>query len=103
MAKARIAVIGAGLGGLLGDELDAIAKAWPEVFGEPRGHGLMRGLPVREPYTAASFVAPALNEGLVINAAGRNTLRFIPALIISETELRDAMSRLRRAIANVLA
>ena len=91
------------LGGLLGDELDAIAKTWPEVFGEPRGHGLMRGLPVREPYTATSFVARALDESLVINAAGRNTLRFIPALIISEAELHDAMTRLRRAIANVLA
>jgi acetylornithine/N-succinyldiaminopimelate aminotransferase len=90
------------LGGLLGDELDAIAKTWPEVFGEPRGHGLMRGLPAREPYTAASFVAPALDEGLVINAAGRNTLRFIPALIISEAELGEAMTSLRRTIAKVL-
>jgi acetylornithine/N-succinyldiaminopimelate aminotransferase len=90
------------LGGLLGDELAAIAKTWPDVFGEPRGHGLMRGMPVREPHTAASFVAPALDEGLVINAAGRNTLRFIPALIISEAELRDAMTRLRRTIATVI-
>lgn len=91
------------VGALLTDELVAIAQAWPQVFGEPRGHGLMRGLPVLEPHTAAAFVAPALDEGLVINAAGRNTLRFVPALIISEAELREAMTRLRRTIATVLA
>jgi acetylornithine/succinyldiaminopimelate/putrescine aminotransferase len=48
-------------------------------------------------------VAPALDEGLLINAAGRNTLRFIPPLIISADEIRDAMSRLRRTVARVLA
>jgi acetylornithine/succinyldiaminopimelate/putrescine aminotransferase len=91
------------LGALLDAELIAIAKTWPHVFSEPRGHGLMRGLPVREPFTAAAFVAPALDEGLIINAAGRNTLRFIPALIISEAELAEGMARLRRTIATVLA
>jgi acetylornithine/N-succinyldiaminopimelate aminotransferase len=91
------------LGEMLNDELAAIAQTWPLVFAEPRGHGLMRGLPVREPHTASSFVGPALDEGLVINAAGRNTLRFIPALIISEAELRDGMARLRRTIAAVIA
>jgi acetylornithine/N-succinyldiaminopimelate aminotransferase len=91
------------VGELLNDELRAIEKTWPQVFAEPRGHGLMRGLPVFEPHAAAAFVAPALDEGLVINAAGRNTLRFIPALIISEQELNAAMTRLRRTIAKVLA
>jgi acetylornithine/N-succinyldiaminopimelate aminotransferase len=91
------------VGELLNAELRAIAKTWPHVFAEPRGHGLMRGLPVFEPYAASAFVAPALDEGLVINAAGRNTLRFIPALIISEQELSEAMLRLRRTIKAVLA
>ncbi len=90
------------VGALLDTELSAIAQAWPDVFMPPRGHGLMRGLPVREPQTAAAFVGPALDEGLVINAAGRNTLRFIPALIITEAELSEAMLRLRRAIARVM-
>jgi acetylornithine/succinyldiaminopimelate/putrescine aminotransferase len=63
----------------------------------------MLGLPVYKPTIAAAFVAPALDEGLLINAAGRNTLRFIPPLIISADEIRDAMSRLRRTVARVLA
>ncbi len=93
----------AAAGTLLRDELAAIARDWPEVFAAPRGHGLMLGLPVYKPTIAAAFVAPALDEGLLINAAGRNTLRFIPPLIISADEIRDAMSRLRRTVARVLA
>ena len=41
--------------------------------------------------------------GLFINAAGRNTLRFVPPLIISADELRQAMQRLRRTIETVLS
>jgi predicted acetylornithine/succinylornithine family transaminase len=91
------------VGTLLRDELAAIAKTWPQVFAEPRGHGLMLGLPVYEPYVASAFVTPALDEGLLINAAGRNTLRFVPPLIISADEVRDAASRLRRTIEAVLS
>ncbi|GAC1533489.1 MAG: acetylornithine transaminase [Candidatus Velthaea sp.] len=89
-------------GALLRDELAAIAERWPAVFDAPRGHGLMLGLPVREGHQASSFVSPALDEGLLINAAGRNTLRFVPPLIISHDEIRDAMQRLRRTIGAVL-
>ncbi len=91
------------VGALLRDELAAVAHAWPHIFDEPRGHGLMLGLPVREPQRAADFVPRALDFGLIINAAGRNTLRFIPPLIISRNEIHDAMERLRATITATLA
>lgn len=90
------------VGTFLRDELTAIARTWPRVFAHPRGHGLMLGLPVYEPHAASAFVAPALDEGLLINAAGRNTLRFVPPLIISQTEVTAALVRLRATIATVL-
>jgi len=62
----------------------------------------MLGLPVREPLVAADFVKHALDHGLFINAAGRNTLRFVPPLIISADEIRDGAVRLRAAIADTL-
>jgi acetylornithine/succinyldiaminopimelate/putrescine aminotransferase len=40
---------------------------------------------------------------LIINAAGRNTLRFVPPLIINPNEIHDAMERLRATIAATLA
>lgn len=80
-------------------ELREIANADHERFGDPRGLGLMLGLPVIEPFSAKDIVQAALGEQLLINAAGNNTLRFVPPLIINEEELREAMRRLRRAIA----
>jgi predicted acetylornithine/succinylornithine family transaminase len=86
------------IGKLLRDELTDIARERPTVFEPPRGIGLMLGLPVREAYKASEFVPRALDFGLMINAAGRNTLRFVPPLIISADETREAMSRLRATI-----
>jgi len=90
------------VGALLRDELIAIAAEHPEVFDQPRGLGLMLGLPVRDGYAAADFVKRGLDHGLFINAAGRNTLRFVPPLIISADEVRDAAVRLRTVIGATL-
>jgi acetylornithine/N-succinyldiaminopimelate aminotransferase len=90
------------VGKLLRAELSAIAEEWPQIFDAPRGYGLMLGLPVREGTNAADFVPRALDFGLMINAAGRNTLRFIPPLIISAEEVREATERLRATIAATL-
>jgi acetylornithine/N-succinyldiaminopimelate aminotransferase len=89
--------------GILRGELEVIAKEHPAVFDTPRGHGLMLGLPVRDPHKASDFVPRAFDFGLVINAAGRNTLRFIPPLIITSDQTLDAMSRLRATIEATLA
>jgi acetylornithine/N-succinyldiaminopimelate aminotransferase len=91
------------VGALLRGELATIARDWPKVFEQPRGHGLMLGLPVRETHKAGDFVPHGLDFGLIINAAGRNTLRFIPPLIISPDEVRDAMGRLRATIKATLS
>lgn len=88
------------MGGLLMRELSEIAAEYPERFSEPRGIGLMIGLPVKEPFVAKDIVEAALREHLLINAAGQNVVRFVPPLIIGEGELREAIRRLRRAIAS---
>ncbi len=87
------------VGAYLMDELRAIAHEWPERFEEPRGIGLMLGLPVRDPYTTKPIVDACLERNLLANGAGRNTLRFVPPLIITREEIREAMSRMREAIA----
>jgi acetylornithine/N-succinyldiaminopimelate aminotransferase len=90
------------VGAILRTELEAIAKDRPDVFETPRGHGLMLGLPVRDPVKASDFVPRAFDFGLVINAAGRNTLRFIPPLIITAEQMREAVAKLRQTIASTL-
>jgi acetylornithine/succinyldiaminopimelate/putrescine aminotransferase len=90
----------ANMGHILLLELREIANADRERFGDPRGIGLMVGLPVMEPFSAKDIVEAALSEHLLINAAGSNTLRFVPPLVINEEELREGLRRLRHVIAS---
>jgi predicted acetylornithine/succinylornithine family transaminase len=84
--------------------LAALAERYPQAFETPRGVGLMLGLPVRAPYATKDFVDVARErERLLINGAGENTLRFVPPLIITESEIADALARLDRTTAKILA
>jgi acetylornithine/N-succinyldiaminopimelate aminotransferase len=90
----------ADMGRVLLLELREIANTDRERFGDPRGIGLMLGLPVMEPFTAKDIAEAALAENLLVNAAGNNTVRFVPPLIINEDDLREGMRRFRRAVAS---
>jgi len=85
-------------------ELRAIADEFPDIFGEPRGLGLLAGLPVKEPHDAAALVTCAReNSRVLLNKAGNNTLRFGPPLIVTEEQLSVAMSALRAAAQSLAA
>jgi len=91
------------VGAVLRAGLGALADRYPQAFEAPRGIGLMLGLPVRAPYATKDFVDVARErERLLINGAGENTLRFVPPLVISETEIADALARLDRTTSKVL-
>ncbi|TXD39207.1 acetylornithine transaminase [Lujinxingia vulgaris] len=71
-----------------------------EVITEVRGLGLMIGAECKG--DAASTIATAArDEGLLINTAGGNTLRFVPPLIITDADVDEALERLERAIEKV--
>lgn len=81
--------------------LRAIASEFPEVFTEVRGWGLINGLQIN-PETdlnSIEIVKAAMKEGLLIAPAGGKVLRFVPPLIISETEVEAGMEKLKSAIA----
>lgn len=74
--------------------LRELAEDW-EVIQEVRGRGLMVGAECGE---AAGDIADACrHEGLLINTAGGDTLRFVPPLVISEADVEEAVERLGRA------
>lgn len=60
-------------------QLDAIT--------EVRGLGLMIGCDLEEGVDAHAVVAHGLEEGFLLNATGPHTLRFLPPLICTETEI----------------
>lgn len=78
-----------------------IASRYPEVLGEVRGWGLLRGVPIKEEAgcTAAELVGDAMEEGLLLVAAGPSVVRFVPPLVVTESEVADALKRFEQAIA----
>jgi predicted acetylornithine/succinylornithine family transaminase len=85
------------IGALLKAGLAEVADEFPELFAPPRGIGMMLGLPVREPHEAKTIAAAALaQEHLILNAAGDNTLRIVPPLVLGELQAREGLARLQR-------
>jgi acetylornithine/N-succinyldiaminopimelate aminotransferase len=81
------------------EALARLAAAYPSVLGEPRGLGLLVGMPVVEPNEAQAIAAAARDRGLLIGTAAGNTLRFAPPLVISEDQIERAVSLLQAAVA----
>jgi predicted acetylornithine/succinylornithine family transaminase len=86
-------------GALLRNALAALAADFPNALGEVRGLGMMLGLQVKAPYEAARIVDAARERKLLVNAAGGNTLRIVPPLILTAAEVERGMALLREAIA----
>jgi acetylornithine/N-succinyldiaminopimelate aminotransferase len=84
-------------GAALGAALDRIVAAYPLVFAEVRGMGLMLGLRCREPVTSADMVAALRHEGLLTAGASDNVVRLLPPLIIGEAEIALAAGMIERA------
>jgi len=80
---------------LLWRELGALVGEFPAVFEELRGAGLMLGLKCRLPQ--AEVQQALLAEGLLAVNAGENVVRFVPPLIVSEAECRQAVAMVRAA------
>jgi acetylornithine/N-succinyldiaminopimelate aminotransferase len=68
---------------------------------EPRGLGLMIGMHV--PHAPEQARRLLLEERLVVNATGPDTIRLLPPLTVSEAEIDDALGRLEALVASPAA
>ena len=75
---------------LLQQRLEALVAAYPMLFAELRGAGLLLGIRCHVP--AGDFVAALRKEGLLTLVAGENVLRILPPLIVGEREIDDALA-----------
>lgn len=81
-----------------------LAERYPQVYGLPRGLGLLAGIPVNAPYDAASVVNFMRSRSHVLgNKAGGNTIRFAPPLIITAAEVERALKALDEAAAALVS
>ncbi|WP_370211849.1 aspartate aminotransferase family protein [Roseovarius sp.] len=81
--------------GQLQQKLGGLVEAYPEVFAELRGSGLMLGLKCVAPNT--DVLQACYDAGLITVPAGDNVIRLLPPLTLSEDEVTEAVSRLDHA------
>jgi len=83
----------------MGKYLRAQIASWRESLPvtEIRGAGLMIGFDLAKP-VAREVVRTALQEGVVVNATGENTIRLLPPLNLKRDEADEGLRRLRTAI-----
>lgn len=89
------------LGGLLRQRLAELEDRYPTIIEEARGAGLLFGIKTRVPN--GDFAAAARAEGLLTVLAGDNVVRLLPPLIVDESEISDAVTRLSAACARLAA
>jgi 4-aminobutyrate aminotransferase len=90
--------------------LQAFADKFP-VVGEVRGKGLMIGVELvknrasKEPAKKLcdALITRAYHNGLILLSCGQSTVRFMPPLVIDETDVDEAIALLDRSLAEVSA
>ncbi len=80
---------------LLKQKLASIQDRYPAIIAEIRGEGLMLGLRTLVPLP--EFVGALRDEKLLAVPAGESVARLLPALIIEEAEIDDAVARIEAA------
>jgi acetylornithine/N-succinyldiaminopimelate aminotransferase len=80
---------------LLKQKLASVVDRYPQVLAEVRGEGLLIGLKAVVP--SGDLVNALRGEKLLTVGAGENVVRFLPPLIVTESELEEAVVRLERA------
>lgn len=81
--------------------LEELFLKHPKLFTKSVGFGLMRGLRVVDADTLAKIIAISHEKGVLLLKAGRNTLRFLPPLTISDAETVEGFKRLDEALSSL--
>jgi acetylornithine/N-succinyldiaminopimelate aminotransferase len=82
---------------LLKQKLASLKDAFPHIFADIRGQGLMLGLKLHVLNT--DFVAFARDAKLLLIPAGDNVVRLLPPLIVTEEDMNEALNAMHSAAA----
>ncbi|MCI1901884.1 MAG: acetylornithine transaminase [Bifidobacteriaceae bacterium] len=78
----------------------ALESCGNEIFGMVRGRGLLNAVTLKRP-CAHAIVDWALNHGLIVNAVRPDVIRLAPPLVVSESEIKEAVSILAQVPADL--
>lgn len=81
--------------------LNELYAKYPNIFTSSVGFGMMRGLRVIDAPTLASIIKAGHEKGVLVLKAGRNTLRLLPPLTITEAEMTEGFKRLDEALSTL--
>ena len=73
----------------------------PTLFEARRGRGLIQGLKCIAP--AGEVQAACYGEDMMIATAGENVARLMPALVVSDADIAEAVKRFRAASTKMMA
>jgi acetylornithine/N-succinyldiaminopimelate aminotransferase len=76
----------------------ALKDEHPDAIEEVRGVGLLAGVRLKEKYPAADVMKACTAEKLLTVSAGDNVVRLLPALIVTEDEMKEGIARLSNAL-----
>lgn len=84
--------------------LEALVKDYNQVFSLVRGSGLMIGLVLQPAYAgrAKEISKAAENHGMMVLIAGPDVVRLLPALIVSDADIEEGLSLLRKSVDSFL-
>jgi acetylornithine/N-succinyldiaminopimelate aminotransferase len=85
----------------LSQGLAQLKDEFPDIILEVRGKGLLAGVKLAPP--VADAVKAVIGEKLLAVGAGENVMRVLPPLNVSDAEIADGLSRMRRAFAQLPA
>ena len=78
----------------------SLQEKYPDIISDVRGRGLILGVQLSEAYIpkASDLITAARERGMLIITAGNGCLRFVPALTITEEQIKTALNILEQSI-----
>ena len=85
----------------LREGLEQLVQRYPTLLAGTRGWGLLQGVVLQESCscTAAQLAAAAIDQRLLLVAAGPRVLRMVPPLVISRRDMQELLKRLEATLA----
>jgi acetylornithine/N-succinyldiaminopimelate aminotransferase len=81
--------------------LSSVANDLPNICERERGEGLLRGLVLKQGFVVRDILPKLADEGVLLTAAGERVLRFSPPLVVTEAELTEGVSVVRRILSAI--
>lgn len=86
------------VGKILVNELIGLSEEFPRLVSNPRGKGLMDAFDLSSEKQRDEFFDRILARGVLVLKAGELTIRLRPALILSEEDVKEFISRAREVL-----